>query len=213
MTIQLDHPPTTRLPVPATAPAPTAPPVTAPAPLAPTTLSPPPPPAPRTVPRPAPPGLTVTIELSAPDSALNEELLAALDAAREHIAHLGAVTVTVRAAEPPATALVQAPAVDPADHVHIYPDSRVVRLGGDELPLSRLEFDLLLFLAEHPGQVFSRSRLLEAVWNDAHVGRRTIDVHIRRLRAKIDDRFPLVTTIRGVGYRFDGRGRVSVTRS
>ncbi|GIG67441.1 winged helix-turn-helix domain-containing protein [Phytomonospora endophytica] len=188
MTIQLEHPPAIRV---ATPPRPLPTPV-----------------------RPAPTsGLTVTIELSAEGSALNEELLAALDAARGHIAHLGAVTMTVRAAEPHATAPAEAPVVDPGVHVHIYPDSRVVRFGEAELPLSRLEFDLLLYLAEHPGQVFSRAQLLTSVWGDAHVGRRTIDVHVRRLRAKIDDRFPLVTTIRGVGYRFDGKGRVSVTRS
>lgn len=187
MTIQLEHPPTIR-PVP--------PPTRSPSPA-----------------RPAPTGLTVTIELSAEDSTLNEDLVTALDAARGHIAHLGAVTVTVRAAEPHAAASTERPAFDPEVHVHIYPDARVVRFGESELALSRLEFDLLLFLAEHPGQVFSRAQLLESVWGDAHVGRRTIDVHVRRLRAKIDDRFPLVTTIRGVGYRFDGKGRVSVTRS
>lgn len=187
MTVQLEHPPTVRRPVPTLPPS----------------LRPTPPPS----------GLTVTIELSAEDATLNEELLAALDAARGHIAHLGAVTVTVRAAEPHATAVVERPAVDAGVEVHIYPDSRLVRFGDEELALSRLEFDLLLFLAEHPGQVFSRAQLLESVWGDAHVGRRTIDVHVRRLRAKIDDRFPLVTTIRGVGYRFDGKGRVSVTRS
>lgn len=155
-------------------------------------------------------GLTVTIELAAAGASLNEDLVATLDAVRDQIAHLGAVTVTVRAAEP--YELEPPPRVDTGPEIRIYPDSRVVRQGVRELSLSRLEFDLLLFFADHPGQVFSRAQLLHSVWGDAHVGRRTIDVHIRRLRMKVGDRFPLVTTIRGVGYRFDGQGRVSVTR-
>lgn len=157
----------------------------------------------------APAGLTVTIELAAVGASLNEDLVQTIDAVREHIAHLGTVTVTVRAAEP--YELVPPP-IETGPEIRIYPGSRVVRQGERELLLSRLEFDLLLFFADHPGQVFSRAQLLHAVWGDAHVGRRTIDVHIRRLRMKAGERFPLVTTIRGVGYRFDGQGRVSVTR-
>lgn len=74
------------------------------------------------------------------------------------------------------------------------------------LPLSRLEFDLLLTLAQHPGVVFSRERLLEKVWGPDFPGvDRVVDVHIAALRKKLGDdaenpRF--IETVRGVGYRF-----------
>lgn len=69
------------------------------------------------------------------------------------------------------------------------------------MPLCRREFDLLRYLAEHPGQVFTRGQLLGAVWDDVFTGPRTVDVHIRRLRQKLGTRRPLITTVRGVGYR------------
>jgi two-component system phosphate regulon response regulator PhoB len=72
--------------------------------------------------------------------------------------------------------------------------------------LSALEFRLLYFLASHPRQIFSRERLLDAVWgNDCSVTPRTIDVHIRRLREKIEvhaENPEYLATVRGAGYRF-----------
>lgn len=187
MTVQLDAAPAHRLPaLPSILPAPLRP-------------------------APARPGLSVTIEVAAESAVLNDELLSTLDDVRDQIAHLGQVTVTVRAAEPYTAPRPQSTS-DDADHVRVYPDSRLVRVGAREVALSRLEFDLLLHLAEHPGQVLTRTRLLENVWGDVHVGPRTIDVHVRRVRVKVGARFPLVTTIRGVGYRFDGQGLVSVIR-
>jgi transcriptional regulator len=86
-------------------------------------------------------------------------------------------------------------------------------LDGTALALTRREYDLLLFLAEHPGQVFTRVQLLQTVWQQAFVsGQRTIDVHVRRLRAKLGDRGPLIATVRGVGYRLDFADRVTVIR-
>jgi DNA-binding response OmpR family regulator len=76
-----------------------------------------------------------------------------------------------------------------------------VLLGGEPLRLTRLEFDLLLFLAENPRRVFSRLQLLTGVWGYEHAGARTVDVHIRRLRSKTGTNVPLVTTVYGVGYR------------
>jgi len=71
----------------------------------------------------------------------------------------------------------------------------------------------LLFLAEHPGQVFTRGQLLNAVWGDTFTGPRTVDVHIRRLRHKLGTRRPLITAVRGIGYRLATAAPVAVVRS
>jgi DNA-binding response OmpR family regulator len=82
---------------------------------------------------------------------------------------------------------------------------RQVRRSGQPIELTRLEFDLLAFLAEHRGQVFSRDKLMNSVWKeDERYASRTVDVHIRRLREKLeeDPTAPkLLETVRGVGYR------------
>ncbi|PZA06128.1 MULTISPECIES: response regulator transcription factor [unclassified Meiothermus] len=86
------------------------------------------------------------------------------------------------------------------------PAERVALLNGAPLPLSRLEFDLLLTLAQHPGLVWSRERLLERVWGSDFPGvDRVVDVHIAGLRKKLgeDGEKPrYIETVRGVGYRF-----------
>lgn len=95
--------------------------------------------------------------------------------------------------------------------VLVLADSREVRLGETTIPFTRIEFDLLLFLAEHPRQVFSREQLLHRVWGFARGGGRTVDVHIRRLRAKLSER-DVATTVRGVGYRLADAANVRVVR-
>jgi two-component system, OmpR family, response regulator ResD len=88
----------------------------------------------------------------------------------------------------------------------IDPASRRVFVRGDEVQLTQREFDLLLFLARHPGQVFSRNQLMDAVWQYSfYTDTSTVTVHIRRLRAKteIDPARPQhIETVWGVGYRF-----------
>jgi DNA-binding response OmpR family regulator len=82
--------------------------------------------------------------------------------------------------------------------------SRTVRLRGVELELTRLEFELLLYLTHHRGTVVTRRTLLADVWATAdHTKARTVDVHIRRLRSRLGREFPLITTVRGIGYRLD----------
>lgn len=83
--------------------------------------------------------------------------------------------------------------------------AREVLVDGEPVRLTRLEFDLLLFLWEHPGRVFERETLLRRVWHqDFAAGTRTVDVHVRRLRRKIGPvARELITTFRGVGYRLD----------
>ena len=78
------------------------------------------------------------------------------------------------------------------------------RLGGRPLNLTFKEFELLKYLAQHPGRVFTRAQLLQEVWGyDYFGGTRTVDVHIRRLRAKLGpENEALIGTVRNVGYRF-----------
>jgi DNA-binding response OmpR family regulator len=88
----------------------------------------------------------------------------------------------------------------------IDPAKRAVTVDGERVQLTYVEFEVLHTLASHPGRVYSRQALLEAVWGDsAYREPRTIDVHIRHLREKIepDPREPAyIFTVRGVGYRF-----------
>jgi DNA-binding response OmpR family regulator len=78
------------------------------------------------------------------------------------------------------------------------------KLGARALDLTFKEFELLKFLAQHPGRVFTRTQLLQEVWGyDYFGGTRTVDVHVRRLRAKLGpDREALIGTVRNVGYKF-----------
>ena len=79
-----------------------------------------------------------------------------------------------------------------------------VHINGEPVDLTYKEFELLKFLAIHPGKVFSREALLDKVWGyDYYGGTRTVDVHIRRLRAKIEARgVTYIETVRNVGYKF-----------
>jgi DNA-binding response OmpR family regulator len=83
---------------------------------------------------------------------------------------------------------------------------RVVEVGGNRVQLTYVEFELLRILASHPGRVYSRRMLLEALWGGADYREpRTIDVHVRHLREKLepDPAEPeYILTVRGVGYRF-----------
>jgi len=83
-------------------------------------------------------------------------------------------------------------------------------LSGRPLDLTYMEYELLKFLATHPGKVFSRETLLSRVWGyDYYGGARTVDVHIRRLRAKLgEEHANLIQTVRSVGYSF-GQSRWS----
>ena len=78
------------------------------------------------------------------------------------------------------------------------------RLSGAALDLTYKEFELLKFLAQHPGRVFTRSHLVQEVWGyDYFGGTRTVDVHVRRLRAKLgSEHEAMIGTVRNVGYKF-----------
>ncbi|MCX6445328.1 MAG: response regulator transcription factor, partial [Actinobacteria bacterium] len=83
-------------------------------------------------------------------------------------------------------------------------NSYSARIKGRALDLTFKEFELLKYLAQHPGRVFTRSQLLQEIWGyDYFGGTRTVDVHIRRLRSKLGPEFEaIIGTVRNVGYRF-----------
>jgi DNA-binding response OmpR family regulator len=122
---------------------------------------------------------------------------------RELIARIKAILR--RTAQQPESSATEARVVDRGE-LQIDLDRREVRLHGELIPLRAKEYDLLVELASRPGVVFTRDQLLQDVWGyDFYGSSGTIDVHIRRLRAKLNDdssqpRF--IETVWGVGYRF-----------
>jgi DNA-binding response OmpR family regulator len=101
-------------------------------------------------------------------------------------------------------------ATDPASgeirsgEIVIDENSYTAKIKGRALDLTFKEFELLKYLAQHPGRVFTRAQLLQEIWGyDYFGGTRTVDVHIRRLRAKLGPEFEaIIGTVRNVGYRF-----------
>lgn len=145
--------------------------------------------------RPADPALTVTVAIPLTTDALTPQAHRLIEAVRE-LVEISQGTITVEPAVPVSSELVPA-----GPEVRMLTGSRQVLLDGEPLPLTRLEFDLLLFLAERPRRVFTRGQLLAGVWGYEHTGERTVDVHVRRLRLKLGSGIPVITTVYGVGYR------------
>jgi DNA-binding winged helix-turn-helix (wHTH) protein len=146
--------------------------------------------------------VTVTITLGTPGSEESERVLAAL---RDLVAAAGpgadidlAPAATGEAVQPEVNGLL------------IDTRARTVALNGRRLDLSRLEYELLIFLSRNPRQVFSRSQLLGHVWGHTHTTVRTVDVHVSRLRTKLGDP-EIVTTVYGVGYRLSDDARITIT--
>jgi DNA-binding response OmpR family regulator len=108
-----------------------------------------------------------------------------------------AVAISDPPAPPPALAAAR------SGGLHIDRQARRVSVDGRPVQLSYREFELLAFLAEHPGRVFSRRQLVSSVWNGADVGSRTVDVHVRRLRMKLGRYAAGIVTVRNVGYRYE----------
>ncbi len=118
---------------------------------------------------------------------------------RELVARVRAVLRRTQAAETP-TALIH------TQDLVIDPDKRLIYRNDQPIPLTATEFDLLFVLARNPGRVFSRMELLDRVQGVAYEGyERTVDVHIKNLRKKIESnpRQPhYILTVYGAGYRF-----------
>ncbi|PTA47336.1 winged helix-turn-helix domain-containing protein [Micromonospora sp. RP3T] len=167
----------------------------------------------------ATPVLTVTLNIPlACEESLTPAARRLLDAARELLERGDAVVSTGpagadRRPDVPAGRSPARPLAPTIPTLHILASSRSVLRDGEPLPLTRLEFDLLLHLVAHPRRVFTRLQLLNAVWGYEHAGVRTVDVHVRRLRGKVGVDVPLVTTVYGVGYRLADDARVTIDRT
>ncbi|WP_163512244.1 winged helix-turn-helix domain-containing protein [Fodinicola acaciae] len=92
-------------------------------------------------------------------------------------------------------------------------EARQVSYRGDVIAFTRLEYDLLAFLCQHPRRVHRRAALLAQVWKfpDNSPSERTIDIHVRRIRKKLGPEFDLITTVRGIGYRLDPGDQVEIS--
>jgi two-component system, OmpR family, response regulator len=168
-----------------------------------------------TIRRPAGPGgdpepaLTLTVHIPLADGALSPQAHRLIEAVRELVEISRGEVIT--AAPDAEEAAAEEPAAEPTGpEVRLLTASRQVLVDGQVLPLTRLEFDLLLFLADHPRRVFTRAQLLSGVWGYEHTGERTVDVHVRRLRLKLGTQVSLITTVYGVGYRLADDARVVV---
>ena len=83
-------------------------------------------------------------------------------------------------------------------------DKKMVTIDGDEIVLTRTEFNLLHLLLANRGQIFSRQQLMETIWSDVVVSDRTVDVNIARLRKKLGPYAQNIANRQGFGYYFDG---------
>ncbi len=123
-------------------------------------------------------------------------------------ASLGEVDVRIRLA----TTLSQK-TIEQAENnsgLNIDETSYTAKISGRTLDLTFKEFELLRYLNENPNRVFTREQLLSEVWGyDYFGGTRTVDVHVRRLRAKLGEHESLIGTVRNVGYRLDPQGHGS----
>ena len=119
-------------------------------------------------------------------------------APKELSARIRALLRRARSSEPGVSSIV-------LDDLEIIPDEGVVRVAGEDVHLTRTEFRLLVELGSNPGRILSREALLERVWGQGYFGDgRLVDVHVRRLRTKIehDPAEPRhVVTVRGLGYK------------
>nr|WP_250035331.1 winged helix-turn-helix domain-containing protein [Actinoplanes maris] len=152
--------------------------------------------------------MTVTVAIPLSGETISPQAHKLIQAVRE-LVEVSQGTVTV---EPAVAPLEEPEAVAGATgpEVRLLTGTRQVIVDGVPLPLTRLEFDLLLFLAERPRRVFTRAQLLTGVWGYDHTGERTVDVHVRRLRLKLGGTAPLITTVYGVGYRLSDDAHVVI---
>jgi two-component system OmpR family response regulator len=156
------------------------------------------------------PALTVTFSIPLTNDSLSPQAHRLIEAVRELVEVSQGAVLEVAPDAPDAPPADDGPAEPVGPEVRLLLSTRQVTLDGALLPLTRLEFDLLLFLAQHPRRVFSRGQLLTGVWGYEHTGERTVDVHVRRLRVKLGGHLPLITTVYGVGYRLSDDARVVV---
>ncbi|GGQ55474.1 winged helix-turn-helix domain-containing protein [Couchioplanes azureus] len=152
--------------------------------------------------------VTLTITLGEPGSEGGERLLEAL---RDLIAAAGPgadIALGTPVVAPPAAPEPE----EPRAGLHLDLRPRTATLDGKLIDLSRLEYELLVFLARNPRQVFGRNQLLGHVWGHTHTTVRTVDVHVSRLRTKLGDP-EIITTVYGIGYRLAEDAAITITES
>jgi len=165
-------------------------------------------------------GFTVTIRAhldGVPTPNLLREVIGAAEALRElvdealPVARTEVMVVTSGSALCPVPVepepVVPIPLPVPSQGLVIDLARHVVSVDGAEIPTTHKEFGLLAFLASSGRRVYTRGQLLAAVWglpNSDGIGERTVDVHILRLRRKLGSAGAHISTVRGVGYRWDG---------
>jgi DNA-binding winged helix-turn-helix (wHTH) protein len=158
--------------------------------------------------------VTLTFEVNFAGDTRHRDALDLVDAVHQLAEQLDAqLSIAAGPIAPAPPAPVPPPFLDVAeigpDAIVVEDGSRSVRRGANPIPFTKIEYDLLHFLAAHPRQLFTRRQLLLGVWGHQHAGERTVDVHIRRLRAKLGD--GLITTVRSVGYRLADDASVHLT--
>ncbi|MBV1849077.1 winged helix-turn-helix domain-containing protein [Catellatospora tritici] len=147
--------------------------------------------------------VTLTLQLTGPDAA---------HAATRLVHALADVEPLRDLPELPALAIHDGELVSPSAPVVIDLVSRSILVRGRAIRFTRREFDLLHFLARHPGAAFTRLQLMRAVWGHEFSGERTVDVHVRRVRAKLGEHGGALTTVHGFGYRLETPNGIAVHR-
>jgi len=153
----------------------------------------------------SPDGAAVTPELAELAARLADEARRLLQEERPGASVSAAVAISAPGSAPVVTVARPdpAPAAEVSGEIEVDRRSYRASVGGRDLDLSFREFELLSYLVEHPGRVFSRRQLVSSVWDGAAVGARTVDVHVRRLRVKLGPAAERITTVRNVGYRLE----------
>lgn len=149
--------------------------------------------------------VTLTLKLTGPDAATAAtrlvHALADADPLRDTV-----WDGELAAPEPPALP-------SPENPVLIDTTSRTVTVHGEPVRFTRREFELLFFLVRHTGAAFTRLQLMRAVWGHEFSGERTVDVHVRRLRAKLGEHGAGLSTVHGFGYRLEAGGGIGLRRA
>src|SRR4051794_27498784 len=159
--------------------------------------------------RPTDPALTVTVAIPLTTDALTPQAHRLIEAVRE-LVEFSQGTITVEPALPPREEPAEGASGSWGPEVRLLTGSRQVLLDGEPLPLTRLEFDLLLYLAERPRRVFTRGQLLSGVWGYEHPGERRAAVPVRRRRLKLANGPPVIPTVYGGGYRLSDDARIVI---
>jgi two-component system phosphate regulon response regulator PhoB/two-component system alkaline phosphatase synthesis response regulator PhoP len=117
-------------------------------------------------------------------------------------------------------ALLRRSSAEPGETLHAFPVNKIIRIGnieinedkfqvhidGREIPLTSVEFRILVILSKRKGWVFDRNKLMDQIWSgEKIITGRTIDVHIKHLREKLEPYSSFIKTVRGVGYKLDDR--------